>query len=154
MKSIKSWIQSTNGWQRLWLVVTTAGFIYFCIVMPFKESGKSSSYTYQVLSSINAEMKKPECASYMSLPFDQLVEPSFPQTNEGCYYIYSHRRFSDTQQPITPKTVGDKFTSDHRQNLFEWFLIGLLFSTIAAALLYSLGALTAWVIKGFRKKEL
>jgi transposase len=152
MQIIKTWILNSNGWQRLWLVVTITGYVYFCLLMPFLESEKSSSYRYQVLSSINSEMKKPECASYMNLPFDQLVEPSFQQTDEGCYYIYNHRHFSDTKQPITPKSVGDKFTSDHRQNLLEWFLIGLLFSTISAAVLYSLGALTAWVIKGFRKK--
>jgi hypothetical protein len=154
MKSIKSWIQSTNGWQRLWLVVTVAGYFYFCLFMPFNETSKTSSYRYQVLNNIYSEMKKPECAPYMNLPFDQLDEPSLPRTTEGCYYIYNHRQFSETKKPITPESVGDKFTSDHHQSLLEWLLIGLLFSTIAAALLYSLGALTAWVIKGFRKKEL
>jgi hypothetical protein len=154
MQKIRIWIKNSNGWQRLWLVITVAVYIYFCLVMPFKESEKSSSYRYQVLSSINSEMKKPECASYMSLPFDQLVEPSFPLSNEGCYYIYNHRQFLETKQPITPKSVGDKFTSDHRQKLLEWFFIGLLFATISAALLYSVGALTAWVIRGFRKKQL
>jgi len=122
--------------------------------MPFNETSKTSSYRYQVLNNIYSEMKKPECASYMNLPFDQLDEPSLPRTTEGCYYIYNHRQFSETKKPITPESVGDKFTSDHHQSLLEWLLIGLLFSTISAALLYSLGALTAWVIKGFRKKEL
>lgn len=154
MKSIKSWIQSTNGWQRLWLVVTTTGFIYFCLFMPFNETGKTSAYRYQILNNVHSELKRPECEPYINLPFEQLLEPSMPKTNEGCYHIYSHRQFSDKKQPITQKSVDDKFTADHRQNLLEWFYIGLLFSTILAAVLYSLGALTAWVIKGFRKKEL
>jgi len=154
MQTIKTWIRNSNGWQRLWLVVTVAGYFYFCLFMPFNETGKTSSYRYQVLNSINSEMEKPECASYMNRPFDQLVEPPFPLTKEGCYHIYNHRQFLDAKQPITPKSVGDKFTADHHQSLLEWFYIGLFFSTISAVLLYSLGSLTAWVIKGFRKKEL
>jgi len=154
MQTMKNWLKNSNGWQRLWLVITVATYIYFCLFMPFNETSKTSSYRYQVLNNIYSEMKKPECAPYMNLPFDQLDEPSLPRTTEGCYYIYNHRQFSETKKPITPESVGDKFTSDHHQSLLEWLLIGLLFSTISAALLYSVGALTAWVIKGFRKKEL
>ena len=152
MQTIKNWIRGSNGWQRLWLVTTVAGYFYFCFFMPFNETRKTSSYRYQVLNNIHSEMKKIECAPYINLPFDQLVEPSMPRTTEGCYYIYSHRQFSETQQPITPKSVDDKFTADHRQNLLEWFYIGLFISTISAAILYSLGALIAWVINGFIKK--
>ena len=154
MQTIKTWIRNSNGWQRLWLVVTVAGYFYFCLFMPFNETGKTSSYRYQILNNVHSELKRPECEPYINLPFEQLLEPSMPKTNEGCYHIYSHRQFSDTKQPITQKSVDDKFTADHRQNLLEWFYIGLLFSTISAALLYSLGALTAWVLKGFRKSEL
>jgi hypothetical protein len=154
MQTMKNWLKNSNGWQRLWLVITVATYIYFCLFMPFNETSKTSSYRYQVLNNIYSEMKKHECAPYMNLPFDQLDEPSLPRTTEGCYYIYNHRQFSETKKPITPESVGDKFTSDHHQSLLEWLLIGLLFSTISAALLYSVGALTAWVIKGFRKKEL
>jgi ABC-type glycerol-3-phosphate transport system permease component len=154
MLFLKTWLKDANGWQRLWFVASVTGYVYFCVFMPLNEVGKSSSYRYQVLSNIHSEMKKPECATYMNLPFDQLAEPPFPQTTEGCYYIYNHRQFSEKKQPVTPKSVDEKFAADHRQNLLEWFLVGFVFSTISTALLYFLGAITAWIIKGFRKKEL
>lgn len=154
MTSVKNRLENSNGWQRLWLVCTVTAYIYFCVFMPFIEVEKNSSFRYETLFKIEAEMKKPECASYMNLPFNQLVEPSIEKIEEGCIYIYSHRRYSHTKQPITRQSVGDDFTSTHRQNLLEWFVLGLLFSTFLSAFAYALGALVVWVTKGFRKKKL
>ena len=151
MQSIKYWIQNSNGWQRLWLLGSVAGFIYFSIFMPFRETNLSTSYWNDKFSRLTEESRKPECAAYMNLPINQLVEPSYM---EGCYSIYLHREVSKDKQPITLKSVNDEFNSDYRKILFEWFGIGTVFMTLLSALVYGLGSLTAWVIKGFKKKEL
>ena len=147
MQSIKSWIQNSNGWQRLWLVSTVASLIYFSFFISIRETNLSTNYWNDKFSRLTEESKKPECATYMNLPFDQLIKPVYM---EACYSIYSHREASEDKQPITLKSVNDEFNSDYRKILLENFAIGLVLTTLLSALVYGLGALTAWVIKGFR----
>lgn len=154
MQSIKSWIQNSNGWQRLWLVSSVAGVLYFSLVWPFTENSSGNQYRYQRLRDIEAEMSKPECAVYMSQPFSQLAQPNFPTKGEGCYYIYTHRKFLAGNMTITKEKYLNDFESEYRQRLVETSVAGFLMATTLSALLYGLGVLVAWVIKGFKKKEL
>ena len=154
MKSIKSWVQRTNGWQRLWLVGSVAGFIYLCLFLPIRETNLSTSYWNNKFSRLSVESRKPECDPYMNLPLDQLAEPPF---NEGCYNIYIHRQIwldNQPSRPFTLKSVNDEMNSEYQKLLLEWFGIGAVLTTLISAITYGLGSLTAWVIKGFRKKEL
>ena len=152
MITVKTWIQSTNGWQRIWLIGTIAGLLYYCVLFPLQEAGKGNSYKYDTKWKVEAEMKKSECAPYMSQPFNQLTEPAYPNTDEGCYYIYSHRKYSDDNKSITTKSYEADFESKYREALFTYFGIGLFLATILSALVYACGALVAWVIKGFKRK--
>ena len=151
MQSIKSWIQNSNGWQRLWLVGSVAGFIYFSLFMPIRETNLSTSYWNDRFSRLTEESRKPECAAYMNLPINQLVAPPYM---EGCYSIYLHREVSKDKQAITLKSVNDEFNADYRKILLQWIGIGTVLTALLSALAYGLGSLTAWVIKGFKKKEL
>jgi hypothetical protein len=151
MQKIRIWIKNSNGWQRLWLVGSLAGLFYFSLIMPITETNLRSSYWNERHRVLTEESKKPECAAYMNLPLNQLVTPPFM---EGCYHIYSHREVSKNKQPITLNSVKDELDSDYRKLLLDWFLVGTLLATLLSALVYGLGTLTAWVIKGFRKKEL
>jgi hypothetical protein len=154
MQSIKSWIQNSNGWQRLWLVSSVVGFIYLCLFLPIRETNLSTSYWNDKFNRLTEESRKPECAIYMNLPLDQLTEPPF---NEGCYSIYIQRQIwfdSQPSRPFTLKSVNDEWNADYRKILFEWIAIGTVLTTLLSAIAYGLGSLTAWVIKGFKKKDL
>ncbi|MFM9991601.1 MAG: hypothetical protein ACKVOY_09225 [Burkholderiaceae bacterium] len=153
MTSLKIWLKSTNGWQRIWFIGTIAGLLYYCVLFPLQEAGKGNSYRYDTKWKVEAEMKKPECAPYMSQPFNLLTEPSFPKTDEGCYYIYSHRQYADGNKSITKKSYEADFESEYREALFTYFGIGLVIATVLSLLIYGCGVLVAWVLKGFKSKE-
>ena len=65
-----------------------------------------------------------------------------------------HSTVSKDKQAITLKSVNDEFNADYRKILLEWIGIGTVLTALLSALAYGLGSLTAWVIKGFKKKEL
>ena len=152
MSNIKNWLYIANGWQRIWFVVAVVGVLYFSLVWPFTENSSGNQYRYQRLRDIEAEMSKPECAVYMNQPFSQLTQPTFPTKGEGCYHIYTHRKFLANNKTITKEQYLNDFESEYRQRIFESSLAGFLMATTLSALLYGLGVLVAWVVKGFRKK--
>ena len=152
MSIIKNWLYIANGWQRIWFVVAVVGVLYFSLVWPFTENSSGNQYRYQRLRDIEAEMSKPECAIYMSQPFSQLTQPNFPTKGEGCYHIYTHRKFLANNKTITKEQYLNDFESEYRQRLFESSVAGFLMATTLSALLYGLGVLVAWVVKGFRTK--
>ena len=152
MNNIKNWLYIANGWQRIWFVVTVAGVLYFSLLWPFTENSSGNKYRYQRLRDIEGEMSKPECAVYMSQPFSQLVQPNFPTKGEGCYHIYTHRKFLANNKTITKEQYLNDFESEYRQRLVESSVAGFLMTTFLSALIYGLGVFVAWVMKGFRKK--
>lgn len=153
MSSLKAWLKTSNGWQRIWFIGSVAGLFYYCVLFPLQEAGKGNSYKYDTKWKIEAEMKKSECAPYMSQPFNQLTEPAYPNTDEGCYYIYSHRKYSDDNKSITKESYEADFESKYREALYTYFGIGLVIATVLSLLIYGCGVLVAWVLKGFKSKE-
>jgi hypothetical protein len=87
MSKIKTWIQNSNGWQRLWLVGVVAAYIYLGIFVPFQESSSYSQSKFSDMREIEAEMKKPECAPYLIAQFNQLpTELHIKSICSGLYY--------------------------------------------------------------------
>lgn len=151
-KTLKEWLSAANGWQRIWFVASALMFLYFCVLFPISESGEGSTYRYRIKWAIEAEMKKQECASFMSQPFSQLAEPEFDATGkDGCYNIYMHRKYLENNKPITEKEYLSSFEYEYWERLLGFAGMGLLIAVVLSALLYGIGAVVSWVINGFKK---
>ena len=149
MTALKIWLKTANGWQRIWFIGTVTGLLYGCFLFPFEEASKNQAYEYDRARNIYAEMKRPECAPYMSQPFNQLKDPAY-STDTGCYFIYTHRQYEDKNPPVTQQSYADNSESEYRKKLLILLGVGLFVATVLSASVYGAGSLVAWVIKGFR----
>lgn len=152
-KSLKQWLADANGWRRIWFVCSVICFIYFIVIYPLSEASKVFSYKFDGFQATEREMKNAVCAPYMSEDFNKLVQPKYSSDGSTCYHIYSHRMFLDDNKPVTEKTYEDDFNSKQREMWLMYIGLGFLISTLLSAFVYSVGFLTSWVIKGFKKSE-
>ena len=152
MQKIKKWIQNSNGWQRLWLVGSITGFIYLGWVVPIQASSSYSQFKFTEMRRVEAEIKKAECAPYINEAFNLL--PTDPASRSNCSNIYLERKNSKNNQPFAIDVYEAEMNSRIRFSLHDDIKFGLIYATFLSGIVYVLGALAAWVIKGFRKKEL
>lgn len=152
-KSLKQWLADANGWRRIWFVCSVICFIYFIVIFPLSETNKGNSFKFDGLRAAEREMKNAVCAPYMSEDFNKLVEPEYSTDGSSCYHIFIHRKYSDDNKPFTEKQYQDDFKSNEREAWLMYIGLGFLISIFLSAFVYSLGFVTSWVIKGFKKSE-
>ena len=68
--------------------------------------------------------------------------------------VYTKNRTPSNNQPFSIAAYEVEMNSRIRFSLHDDIKFGMLYATFISAMVYALGALTAWVIKGFRKKEI
>jgi hypothetical protein len=153
-KSFKQWLSNANGCKRIWFICSIICFIYFIVIFPLTETNKGSLFRYEGLWAAEKEMKNTVCAAYMSEDFNKLVEPKYSTDGSTCYHIFSHRKYSDEQKPVTEKQYQDDFSSNERLMWFKYIGFGFLIATFLSAFVYFSGVVISWVIKGFKKSEL
>lgn len=149
-KSLKQWLADANGWRRIWFVCSV---IFFIVIFPLSENNKGASFRYEILWAAEREMKNDVCAPYMSEDFNKLVEPEYSTDGSTCYHIFIHRKYSDDKKPVSEKQYKDDFSSNERETWLMYIGLGFLISTFLSAFVYSVGFVTSWVIKGFKKSE-
>lgn len=152
MQSVIFWIQKSNGWQRLWMIGTIAGYMYLGWVVPMQASSSYSQFKFSEMRRIEEEIKKAECAPYISETFNLL--PNDPISRSNCSNIYSERKNLKNNQPFSIAAYEVEMNSRIRFSLHDDIKFGMLYATFISAMVYVLGALISWVIKGFRKKEI
>jgi hypothetical protein len=152
-KSLKQWLIAANGWQRIWFVCSLITILYYAIIYPIQESNKGSSFRYQMLWAAEREMKNPLCGTYMQGDFGTLIEPKYSEDGSTCYNIFVHRKYLEGNKSITESSFNENFKKEERERWLMHIGIGLLISTMFSALLYGLGVIVAWIIKGFKGKE-
>lgn len=152
-KSLKQWLIAANGWQRIWFVCSLLTILYYVIIYPIQESNKGSSFRYQMLWAAEREMKNPLCGTYMRGDFATLIEPKYSEDGSTCYNIFVHRKYLEGNKSITESSYNEDFKKEERERWLTHIGIGLLISTLFSALLYGLGVVVAWIIKGFKGKE-
>ena len=86
-------VHRLNGWRRLWLVATAAVAIWFVVVWPVQvlKDMEVSRYSYD--RDIEIEFASGQCRAYQTGPLTKLPDPSF---SEGCWHIYTSRKYDDT----------------------------------------------------------
>jgi hypothetical protein len=153
-QSLKKWLSSANGWQRIWFVCSCLTFLYYLVVYPLSESNAGNSFRYNTKWSVEKEMKNPQCAIYMSAPFNQLAEPEYSANGEkGCYHIYVHRQFLDGNVAITESSYKESFTREERERWMTFLGMGALIATVLTAFAYGCGTVVSWVIQGFKRSK-
>ena len=152
-KSLKKWLVAANGWQRVWFVCAVLTALYYVIIFPIAEANKGSSFRYEMKRATEMEMKNPICAAFMSGAFEKLSEPAYSTDGSTCYNIYIHRKYLDGHKPMSETTHTDHFKSEERERWLIYIGMGFLISTVLSVLLYGLGMVVSWIIKGFKKSE-
>lgn len=153
-RSLKQWLVTANGWQRIWFVGTVICFLYFILFYPLAETNKGNSYRYNTKWAIEKEMKNPECAVYMSGTFSQLKEPEFdPDGTTGCYNIYLHRKYLEENKPITMSSYNESFVYEVREQWATYIGMGAFIAVLISVFVYAVGAVVSWIVRGFKKSE-
>lgn len=152
-KSLKQWLVDANGWQRIWFVSSVVCLLYFVVMWPLTQANIGSSFRYEMRWATEREMKNPMCTPYMTQKFNELAEPKFSSDGSTCYHIYSHRKYSDDQKPITESIYQQNFDANERQTWLMYIGMGLFVSVFLSAFVYGLGKVTSWIIKGFKRSE-
>ena len=134
--------------------MTVFGLIYMAIINPFvyKKDGELSRYKYRWAA--ERELKNPECLIYSIKPLAELTEPEYNNSegNSGCYYIYNYRRFNNPDKyPYTADDLDRDFAWEYWKDIIFLSAFGSIVTLVLSSLVYALGAITAWIIGGFKK---
>ena len=150
---VRSWLQTANGWRRLWFAAAALGTFYFVLINPFVLTSDSQLSEWKYRWAAEKEFKNPECTPYQTQPIRQLTEPAYDsEGNRGCWHIYTSRKLRDNDViPYTLKIFNGDFIRERWIGLLELAGIGAIGALLVSALLYFIGWVVAWVIAGFRK---
>ena len=151
MASIKERLNNSNGWQRIWLVITVAALLYYGLFNALQMAGKGSSYDYEYRSSVKKDLENPACAPYTVKPLAQLVEPAYATNGGSCWHVYTSRRYNDAKLPYTIESYDSIRTREWWETFLAFGGIGIVGVLISSLLIYQLGRLAVWVARGFKK---
>lgn len=148
----RAWLQRANGFQRLWLVLSVLFVLYMTLVWPFSKSMERIGAEITRIG-IEGDLDNPVCRPYQEKPLSELREPPNPRTNmpstSTCWWLYHERRKKHYELP--PYT-REMLQADYPkwEGMLGYSATGLVLSITTSALVYGIGAVVAWVLRGFR----
>lgn len=153
MGKLRDWLSNSNGWQRLWLVLSLLGFLYAAGIEPFLAWGRTSQYSYEKVWKVERQLRNPDCKDYAEKPFSTLREPVRSIDDEdGCWHLYSYRKnYKPETLPLTAEALYDEL------NRSRWVYIAGnsialgLFALLLSFFVYWAGVIVAWIGRGFKK---
>lgn len=141
-------LNKLSGWQRLWLVLTLLAIAVFGLALPYLQVSKSYPYDYQ--QAARKDYNNPDCVPYFTLPFEQLAEPKFGEGGT-CWHIYTSRQFEAGSRAFA--TYDEWLENDNADwwgRLWGWLAASSALVLVLAIVVYGLGKVIAWVVRGFR----
>lgn len=152
MTTIKERLDSSNGWQRIWLVLTVAGLLYFGVFSALERASSGSTYGYEYRSSVVKDLENPSCVPYTVKPMSELKEPAYLSGGGTCWYIYTNRSFNpEAKLPYTVESYDSIKTRKWWETFFVFMGFGIAGVLISSLLIYQLGRLLVWIVRGFKK---
>lgn len=148
----KSWLQRANGFQRLWLVLSVLFVLYMTLVWPFSQSLDMIGAEITRIG-VEGDLDNPACKPYQEKPLSELREPPNPRTNipstSTCWWLYKERQRKHYELPPYTHEI---LRADYPkwEGMLGYSATGLVLSIMASALAYGVGAVVAWVLRGFR----
>lgn len=141
-------LKTSNGWIRLWIVISVSGLLYGSIWWPLSTVGQMKFGDFY---EIQKDYENPQCSAYFNAPMGQLIEPKY---NTPCYYAYNNRKYyGNSNESFSPDSFLKEKGKLHRSDLYEHMLVGGIGSLIFSIILYILGRIINWVIKGFKNNN-
>ena len=137
-----------NGWQRLWLVGTVCLGLWFIGWWPLTMVGDGRNANLSYRLELMVDFNDPNCKEYTVRPLPTLREP---RITEPCYRIFQSRQYDDT----VPYTIEayDRRDDEHWRDFYlsavGWGAGGTL---VISALVYLIGWIVGWIIRGFRPR--
>jgi len=153
---MRAWLRNSNGWQRLWIVISSLSLFYGILIFPFLATENQSQSRYEYRRAVEREMRNPECTVFMQEAFQKLTEPKYTDSDgrSGCYHIYNYRKYhNQTTVPYTEEVLNKDF---HQQGVIDFFGlagIGVLLALVFSGLIYGTGATIRWIRRGFASKN-
>jgi hypothetical protein len=139
-------LSGLNGWRRLWIVISVAGFFY-AVGWGFLEGARQYRLNHDVISAFG----NPRCNVVIQMPAGTKLSPE-PRYDDPCWDLYLYRSiWADAQQ--TKDGYVDHMTSNRNEAIFYSVGAGFILWGIAVAILYGGGATVAWIVQGFRGRQ-
>ena len=131
-----------NGWQRIWLVLTTLALLY-ALGWGLVEGSKGGGE--RVRQEVVDGFRSPECKQVLDMP---ALSKLSPEPQRPCWELYLYRSIYENAA-----TTAEGYRKDIESRRREWMLgtlgVGLAFWGIGCAALYLCGWITAWIRRGF-----
>ena len=131
-----------NGWQRLGVVIAAATCLY-ALGWALVVGGE----LYRVEDKVLEGFRNPKCSAVVEMPAGGTLKFDTSYINP-CFDLYLYRSFhKNAAQTDTGYT--------HQQNILLLQFVGRAFIAwlVAISLLYGMGVISAWIIRGFRPRE-
>jgi hypothetical protein len=153
ISAVKNWLKNSNGWQRLWLVLSLLGFLYAAGIEPFLAWGRTSHYNYELVWKVEQQLLNPDCKDYAEKPFASLQEPDRSVGDEdGCWRLYSYRKiYKPKTLPLTAEALYEELHRSRWEYIRDNSIALGLFAVLLSALVYWAGVVVAWIGRGFKK---
>src|SRR5262245_51450553 len=138
-----------NGWQRLWFVGTICLALWFVGWRPLVQADEQQFHSWDFRHAIEREFTNPACRDYQVQPMSALREPGYDQ---GCWAIYNSRKYDATGTVPYTLAVYDRNRDAQWRNVYLANLgIGAVITVTLSALVYVVGWVTAWILRGVRR---
>ena len=153
MLTVKNWLKNSNGWQRLWLVLSLLGFLYAAGIEPFLAWSRTSQHRYELVWKVEQQLRNPDCKDYAEKPFSSLEEPDGSVGDgEGCWQLYSYREISKPKTlPLTAEALYEELDRTRWEYIGGNSIALGLFAVLISSLVYWAGVIVAWISRGFKK---
>lgn len=152
MTNLKTWLQTANGWKRLWFVASALLLFYATLINPFTMTAEVRKGSYPFKWSVEKDYKNPSCKPYWTMPIVELKEPEYDSDGGSCWHLYTHRKYGDSKKlPYTLEDYNSHFTWEAWEAILTVMGFGFVCSLILSALVYFSGRVIGWVFAGFKK---
>lgn len=132
-----------NGWRRLWVVVTVIAFFY-TVGWGVVEGAKQYRVEYQVISGFG----NPRCSAVIQMPARAKLHPE-PHYEDPCWNLYLYRSIYNGAAQTVDGYI-EHMNANQNRVILQTVGVGLVLWVVGVSMLYGIGKVFAWVVRGFR----
>jgi len=147
-------LRNLNGWQRLWVVAALGLFVYLSGLKPLDDSSRTQSVQIRLYEDAYGDFREPRCLRYQTEPLSSLppLSPGDSFKPGSCSHIWRTRMgSSDPSKPYTERDFDAAMQAGIDRSYRQSLLYGSIIAAMLSILLYAIGLVVAWVLKGFSK---
>ena len=143
-----------NGWQRLWLVASLVSLSWVGLLYPWSLFGQDSPGNFPFAQDLKRDYESGKCLAYVNADFASLSEPPYAENGGNCWYLYTSRKYDRQRHgdkiPYTFRVYEENHAAWKRKQFRSAAIAGSVLSLVLSAIVYAIGLVTAWIVRGFR----